>query len=64
MKISSNVASDSNDENNFSHKLLLINAHFLKLREPFANNSYIILNNANIELSKIPFHKIGHQEGC
>ena len=25
LKISSNVAVDSNDENNFSHKLLLIN---------------------------------------
>ena len=27
LKISSNVGDDSNDENNFSHKLLLTNTH-------------------------------------
>ena len=27
LKFSSNVADDSNDENNFSHKLLLTNTH-------------------------------------
>ena len=43
----SNVVSDSNDENNFLHRLLLTNAQVLKLREVFANGS-----SANIKISK------------
>ena len=34
-----NAAGDSNDANNFLHKLLLTNAQVLKLRKFFANNS-------------------------
>ena len=45
---------DSNDENNFPHKLLLTNTQVLKLREAFANNS-----SANKKLSKTQLHKIG-----
>ena len=47
LKISSNVVGDSNDENNFPHKLLLTNTQVLKLRKTFANGS-----SANIKLSK------------
>ena len=43
----SNVVSDSNDENNFLHRLLLTNAQVSKLREVFANGSP-----ANIKISK------------
>ena len=53
LKISSNVVGDSNDENNFPHKLLLINTKVSKLRKAFANNS-----SANIKLSKTQLYKI------
>ena len=45
LKISSNVIGDSNDENNFLHKLLLTNTQVSKLCKSFAINS-----SANIEL--------------
>ena len=54
LKISSNVFGDSNDENNFPHKLLLTNTQVLRLRQAFANNS-----SANIKSSKTQLHKIG-----
>ena len=54
MKISSNVVGDSNDENNFRHKLLLTNTQVSRLRKAFANGS-----SANIKLSKTQLHKIG-----
>ena len=54
MKISSNVVTDSNDENNFPHKLLLTNTQVLNLSKAFANNS-----TANIKLSKTQLHKTG-----
>ena len=47
LKISSNVVGDSNDENNFPHKLLLTNTQVPELRKAFANGS-----SANIKLSK------------
>ena len=53
MKLSSNVVGDSNDENNFPHKLLLTNTQVSKLRKAFANNS-----SANIKLSKTQLLKI------
>ena len=53
MKISSNVVWDSNDENNFLHKLLLTNKQISKLRKAFANGS-----STNIKLSKTQWHKI------
>ena len=58
MKLSSNVVGDSSDENNFLHKLLLINVQVSKLRKVFANNSSV-----NIKLSKTQLHKIGQSEG-
>ena len=58
LKLSSNVAGDSNDENNFPHKLLLTNTWVSKLRKAFANGS-----SANIKLSKNQLHKVGKSEG-
>ena len=58
MKISSNVVDDSNNENNFPHKLLLTNKQVSKLRKAFANNSL-----ANIKLSKTQLHKIRQSGG-
>ena len=37
LKISSNVTGDSNDENTFPHKLLLINTQVSRLRKALAN---------------------------
>ena len=58
IELSSNVIDDSNDENNFLHKLLLTNTQVLKLRKPFENNS-----SANIKLSRTQLHKIGKSGG-
>ena len=58
LKISSNVVGDSNDENNFPHKLLLANTQVSKLCKAFANGS-----SANIKLSKTQLHKIGQSGG-
>ena len=55
---SSNTVSDSNDENNFTHKLLLTNTQVSKLCKAFANGS-----SANIKLSKTQLHKIGQLGG-
>ena len=58
VKISSNVVGDSNDENNFPHKLLLTNAQISKLCKAFANGS-----SANIDLLKTLLLKIGQSGG-
>ena len=58
LKISSNVVSDSNEENNFPHQLLLTNAQVSKLRKAFKNGS-----SANIKLSNTQLHKIGESGG-
>ena len=58
LKLSSIVIGDSNDENNFPHKLLLTNTQVSKLCKAFANNS-----SANIKLSKTQLHKIGQSGG-
>ena len=54
LKNLTNVVSDSNEENNFPHNLLLTNTQVSKLRKAFANNSSV-----NIKLSKTQLHKIG-----
>ena len=54
MKISSNIVGESNNENNFPHKLLWTNTQVLKSCKAFANKS-----SANIKLSKTQLHKIG-----
>ena len=56
LKLSSNVVGDSNDENNFPHKSLLITT---QVSRPFTNNS-----SANIKLSKTQLHRIGQSGEC
>ena len=58
MNLSSNVIGNSNDETNFSHKLLLTNTQVLRLLKAFANNS-----SANTKLSKTLLHKMGLSGG-
>ena len=58
MTISSNVVGDSNDKNNFLHKLLLTNTQVLKLRKAFPNGS-----SANKNSSKTQLHKIAQSGG-
>ena len=58
LKISANVIGDSNDKNNFPHKLLLTNTHVSRLHKASANNS-----SANIKLPKTQLHKIGESGG-
>ena len=48
LKLSSNIVGDSNDENNFKHKLLLTNTQVSRLDKTFGTNSP-----ANIKLAKI-----------
>ena len=54
----SNIISDSNDENNFPHKLLFTNTQASRLCKVFANNY-----SANKKLSTTQIHKIGQSEG-
>ena len=54
LKPSSNVLRDSNDENNFLHKLLLTNTQVSRLRKAFANGL-----SANTKLTKTQLHKRG-----
>ena len=42
LEISSNVVSDSNDDNNFPHKLLLTSKQLSKLRKAFAKIHQLI----------------------
>ena len=53
LEISSNVVSDSNDDNNFPHKLLLTSKQLSKLRKAFAKDS-----SANIKLWKTQLYKL------
>ena len=47
LRLSSNMARNSDDEINFLHKLLLTNRQVANLRQAFANNT-----SANMKLSK------------
>ena len=58
LKLSSNVVGDSNDENNFPHKLLLTNTQVLRLRKAFANDS-----SANMKYSKTQLLRTGQSGG-
>ena len=53
LKLSSNAVGDSNNENNFPHKILLTNTQVSKLRKAFANNS-----SANMKLLKAQLHQL------
>ena len=58
MKLSSVVVGDSNDDNNFRHKLLLFKTQVPKLLKAFKNDSSAI-----IKLSKTYLHKIRQSKG-
>ena len=58
LNLSSNIAGDSNDKNNFPHKLLSTNTQASKLRKAFANNF-----SANTKLSKTQLHKVVQSGG-
>ena len=53
MTLSSNIVGDSNDENNFPHKLLLTSTQVSKLAK--ASTGY---SSDKIKLSKTQLHKI------
>ena len=53
LRLSSNMISNSDDDTNFPHKLLLTNRQVANLRKAFANYS-----SANIRLSKIQLSNI------
>ena len=53
LNLSSNIVGNSNDENNFLHKLLSFNTQVSKLCKAFANNY-----SSNIKLSKTQLRKI------
>ena len=53
LNLSSNLIENSNDETNFSHKLLLTDTQVSKIRKAFANGS-----SANIKFSKTQLPKI------
>ena len=58
LETSSNVVVDSNNENNFLHKLLLANTPVSKFCKDFENNS-----SANMKLSKTQLHIIWQSGG-
>ena len=58
LNLSSSVIGDSNDENNFPHKLLLTNTNVSKMCKAFANGA-----STNIKFSKTQLHKIGQSGG-
>ena len=47
LKVSSDVAGDSNYKNNFLHKLLLTNSEVWRLRKAFANGSWANIKKLN-----------------
>ena len=53
LNLSSNVISDSNDETNFPHKLLLNHTQVLRIRKAVANGS-----SANVKFSKSQLSKM------
>ena len=59
LKISSNIVDDSNDENEFPHKLLFTITQVLRLRKASVNGS-----SANIKFSKSQWHKIRQSGEC
>ena len=51
--ISSNIVSNSNDNTNFPHELLLTNRQVANIRKAFANHSSINMKLSKIQLSKM-----------
>ena len=53
LRISSNMVSNSNDNTNFSHELLLTNRQVANIRKAFANHSSIDIKLSKTQLSKM-----------
>ena len=53
LRISSNMVSNSNDNTNFTHELLLTNRQVANIRKAFANHSSIDIKLSKSELSKM-----------
>ena len=53
LRLSSNMIGNSDDETNFSHKLLLTNRQVLNLRKAFANHSSTDIKLSKTQLSKM-----------
>ena len=53
LRISSNMVSNSNDNNNFPHELLLTNRQVTNIRKAFANHSSIDIKLSKTQLSKM-----------
>ena len=53
LRLSSNMIGNSNDENNFPHKLLLTNRQVLNHRKAFANHSSTDIKLSKTQLSKM-----------
>ena len=53
LNLLSNVVGNSNDETNFSHKLLLTNTQVSRLRKTFANGSSASVKVSKTQLSKM-----------
>ena len=53
LRISSNIASNSNDNTNFSHELLLTNRQVANIRQAFAKNTSIDIKLSKTQLSKM-----------
>ena len=52
LRLSSNVVGNSNNETNFSHKLLLTNRQILSLRKAFANHTSVDIKLSKAQLTK------------
>ena len=48
LRLSSNMIGNSNDETNFSHKLLLTNRQVANLRKPLVKNRQLILSKTQL----------------
>ena len=53
LRKSSNIVSNSNDNTNFHHELLLTNRHVPNIRKAFANHSSIDIKLSKTQLSKM-----------
>ena len=53
LRISSNMVSNSNDNANFPHELLLTNRQVANIRKAFANHSSIYIKLSKTQLSKM-----------
>ena len=53
LRLSPNMISESNDESNFPHKLLLTNRQVLNIRKAFANNTLADIKFSKTHLSKM-----------